>query len=54
MNIDFGSDAFIDRQFAIPDTFKASVPSTGLWTQAACSGLDIQEPLPPADMVNEL
>jgi hypothetical protein len=53
MNTNFGGDAFMDPSFAIPDTFKPSLPSSDLWTQEV-TNLDLQDPLPPAKMVNDL
>jgi hypothetical protein len=53
IHTDFGSDAFIDEAFAMPDTVRSTMPSTDLWPQDVTS-FGPQEPLPPAEMINEL
>lgn len=58
---DFGSDAFMDEAFAMGDTFRTTMPSAELWPQAVLAasasvgaGVGLQEPLPPAEMIDEL
>ena len=53
MNIDFGNDTFINQALDMPDTLEPALPTADLWAQDT-SGLDLQEPLPPDEIVNDL
>jgi hypothetical protein len=63
ISADFGSDAFMDEAFAMGDTLRTTMPSADLWPQAVLAagagagagvGAGLQEPLPPAEMIDEL
>lgn len=53
MNADFGGDTFMDQSFAIPDTFKPNLSASDMWTQDV-TNVELQDPLPPPEMVNDL